>query len=198
MMRILTLAAAAFAMVLPAKASEPEAEAFVVDLVTELRANAESDGEQSPAVLATLEENLATEAIGKFLLAGEAADNATEDQLSRYNELFPRYIAAAFASEIGQLTAREIEVKGSLERRPGDIIVQSILLDSSGVKRASIDWRVRETGDAYKLLDVLVERISPLITRRQRFSGRIRDDGLDGLLAYMEEVIEEGGEEEAR
>lgn len=172
---------------------KPEAEGFVTELVTELRANAEAEGEGSPAVRATLEANLATDAIGRFLLAGSAARNATDEQRSRYEMLFPQYIAAAYAEEIGQLTSREIRVDDSLERRPGDIIVQSVLIDTQGRERADIDWRVRELEDGtYKLLDVLVERTSPLITRRQAFSSRVRDEGLDGLLTHMEAVIAAG------
>ena len=172
---------------------KPEAEGFVTELVTELRANAEAEGEGSPAVRATLEANLATDAIGRFLLAGSAARNATDEQRSRYEMLFPQYIAAAYAEEIGQLTSREIRVDDSLERRPGDIIVQSVLIDTQGRERADIDWRVRELEDGtYKLLDVLVERTSPLITRRQAFSSCVRDEGLDGLLTHMEAVIAAG------
>ncbi len=191
--RFALAAAAASLFVTAAEAKVPEAERFVGELVTELREAAEAEGEQSPAVRAALQESLATEAIGRFLLAGEAADGASEMQMERYNALFPRYIAAAFAEEIGQLTARRIEIEDSLERRPGDIIVQSELYDSKGAKRADIDWRVRVIDDgSYRLLDVLVERISPLITRRQTFSSRVRDEGMDGLLRHMEEVIASG------
>ncbi|NRA29573.1 MAG: ABC transporter substrate-binding protein, partial [Parvularculaceae bacterium] len=165
----------------------------IVSLVGELKTQAETEGEGSLAVRNTLEENLATESIGKFLLAGKAAKEATTQQRARYDTLFPSYIAAAYAEEIGQLTARDIRVKNSLERKPGDIIVQSDLFDSKGAKRASIDWRVRVTGEGeHKLLDVLVERISPLITRRQSFSKTVKDEGLDGLLTHMEETIAAG------
>ena len=173
---------------------QPEAEAFIVAVVNELKSAAEEHGDASQEVRQVLEDNLATEAIGRFLLAGEAADNASEDQRARYDTLFPRFIAAAFAEEIGQLTSRRIDVTGSLERKPGDLIVQSALYDSADVKRAGIDWRVRvlETGEL-KLLDVLVERISPLITRRQTFSSIVEDEGVEGLLAYMETTIGEAG-----
>ncbi|MCQ8183791.1 MlaC/ttg2D family ABC transporter substrate-binding protein [Parvularcula maris] len=165
------------------------AESFVKELVAELRTQAETHGEGSKEVRDELQANLAAEDIGKFLLAGDAAKGASEAERGRYDELFPSYIAAAYADEIGQLTAREIEVKQSLERRPGDYIVQSVLRDKEGRARADIDWRVREKDGEYKLLDVLVERTSPLITRRQAFSSRVRDGGVAGLLTHMEEVI---------
>jgi len=192
--QIAALAAAGLVAITGAFAGDaPEAEAFVVSLVSELKTKAETDGEGSLSVRETLEANLATESIGKFLLAGKAAKQASDDQRARYDQLFPSYIAAAYAEEIGQLTARDIRVKNSVERKPGDILVESDLFDSKGAQRASIVWRVRinDAGE-HKLLDVLVERISPLITRRQSFSKMVKDDGLDGLLAHMEETIAAG------
>ncbi|MEO1042736.1 MAG: ABC transporter substrate-binding protein [Pseudomonadota bacterium] len=172
----------------------PESEAFIVAVVDELKSAADTYGDASPEVRQVLEDNLATEAIGRFLLAGDAAESATDEQRARYDTLFPRFIAAAFAEEIGQLTSRRIDVTGSLERRPGDIIVQSALFDDEGVKRANIDWRVRvlETGEN-KLIDVLVERISQLTIRRQTFSSVVDDEGVDGLLTYMESTIGDAG-----
>lgn len=191
--RIAAAAAILVAALAPARAGAfPEAEAFVVELVTELRANAEEFGEGSQAVRATLEENLAAEAIGNFLVRGKAADAMTPEERARYDVLFPKYIAAAYAEEIGQLTAREIVVEDSLEIPNGDIIVQSILNNREGIKKADIDWRVREIDGAYRLVDVLVERTSPLITRRQTFSTIFRDEGLEGLFAHMEAVSEAG------
>ncbi|MEM6745783.1 MAG: ABC transporter substrate-binding protein [Pseudomonadota bacterium] len=172
----------------------PESEAFIVGVVDELKSAADTHGDASPEVRQVLEDNLATEAIGRFLLAGDAAESATDDQRTRYDTLFPRFIAAAFAEEIGQLTSRRIDVTSSLERRPGDIIVQSALFDDKDVKRANIDWRVRilETGEN-KLIDVLVERISQLTIRRQTFSSIVDEEGVEGLLAYMETTIGEAG-----
>ncbi|MEL6872250.1 MAG: ABC transporter substrate-binding protein, partial [Pseudomonadota bacterium] len=150
-------------------------------------------GEGSASVRTTLEQNLATGAIGRFLIRGEIDKAATEAQRLRYEELFPLYIAAAYAEEIGQLASREIRISGSLERKPGDLIVRSALFDAKGAKRANIDWRIRLTGDGeYKLFDVLVERISPLITRRQSFSQKFEDEGLEGLLAHMQQTIDAG------
>jgi ABC-type transporter MlaC component len=169
-----------------------EAESFVKELVADLRGAAERHGEGSAEVRALLEQELATDAIGAFLIRGSVADAATEEERARYQDLFPRFIAAAFAEEIGQLTSRDIEVRQSLVRKADDIIVQSVLLDKSGVKKASIDWRVRVLeGGEYRLLDVMVERISPLITRRQTFSERVRDGGMPALLSYMETTIAE-------
>ncbi|MEM7740618.1 MAG: ABC transporter substrate-binding protein [Pseudomonadota bacterium] len=192
---MIAVVSAGFAWMASAHAERiPESEAFIVAVVNELKSAADTYGDASPEVRQVLEDNLATEAIGRFLLAGDAAEGATEEQQARYDALFPRFIAAAFAEEIGQLTSRRIDVTNSLERRPGDIIVQSALFDDKGVKRANIDWRVRvlDTGEN-KLIDVLVERISQLTIRRQTFSSVVDEDGVDGLLVYMESTIGEDG-----
>ncbi|MEM1409224.1 MAG: ABC transporter substrate-binding protein [Pseudomonadota bacterium] len=178
----------------PAQAdSTEEAEAFVVALVEELKTLAERDGEGSPAMRAALEENHDTRRIGQELVAKRSAETAGPEHMERYNALFPAYIAAAYAKDIGRLAAREIKVTRSLERRPGDLVIESELYDDRGAKRASIAWRVSVSRDGeHRLFDVLVAGTSQLITRRQIFSDIIKREGFDGLLTQMQETIDAG------
>lgn len=45
----------------------------------------------------------------------------------------------------------------------------------------------RRSGDGWKVYDVVVEGVSLVITQRSSFSSIIRDKGLDGLIAMLEE-----------
>ena len=116
------------------------------------------------------------------------ADLPTEAQKVTYNQLFPSYIAAAFASEIGGLAERDINITDSRERGETEVIVRSDLVNDAGVKKASIDWRIREIDGQPRLLDVLVERVSPLVTKRQEFSSLAKREGVDALIAHMKTV----------
>ena len=73
-------------------------------------------------------------------------------------------------------------------RSETEAIVQSHLVDNAGRKKASIDWRLRWVDGEPRLLDVLVERVSPLVTKRQEFSSLAKRDGVDALLDYMKGV----------
>jgi phospholipid transport system substrate-binding protein len=193
-MRLAVLAAAlSFLLPAAAAAQEPEdARAFVEVLVVDLAENAgdetRSEAERNAAFRAILREALATEAIGRFLFAGAPTKLATEEQKAAYDALFPDYIAASFADQIGELAEREIIVTGAVPR-PNETIVQSKLIDTRGDERAKIDWRVRAVDGEPRLLDVLVERVSPLLAKRQEFSAIAEREGVEALLAHMREVV---------
>ena len=175
-----------------AQISQDQAESFTKTLVAELggiaKDGARSEATRDQAYRQALQSRLGSEAIGKFLLKGIPDGAASPDQLARYNALFPRYIAAAFATQIGGLAERQINVTQSRARGEREVIVRSEIVNSSGIKKASIDWRIRSIKGQPRLLDVLVERSSPLVTKRQEFSSLVKRDGMAALLAHMESV----------
>jgi len=181
------LSSAALAQIAPA-----EAESFTKTLVAELGQIAKdeslSETAQDKAYRGALKSRLASESIGKFLFKGIPEDLPTAAQVATYNELFPDYISAAFASQIGELAERQINVTQSKARGEREVIVRSELVNSAGVKKASIDWRIRDIDGQPRLLDVLVERSSPLVTKRQEFSSLAKREGVDALLVHMEKV----------
>lgn len=175
-------------------ADEAQAERFTQNLVTELSVVAKQDElsetARDLAYRDVLQKKLATESIGKFLFKGATSDLATAAQKREYEALFPAYIAATFAAQIGELAERQINVKDSRLRGDSEALVRSELVDKNGIKKASIDWRLRWIDDEPYLLDVLVERISPLVTKRKEFSSLAQRDGVDDLLAHMKSVSE--------
>lgn len=191
---------AAIMMAVPAFAlDKSEAEGFTDALIVELGTIANDgalgdgalgDDARDRAYRGALQSRLATESIGKFLFKSVPADLPTEAQIAAYNELFPKYIAAAFASQIGGLAERQINVTESRARGEDEVIVRSVLVNKSGVKKASIDWRIREIDGQPRLLDVLVERVSPLVTKRQEFSSLAKREGVDALLTHMKTISE--------
>jgi len=165
---------------------------FTKTLVAELGQIAKdeslSDDAQDKAYRSALKSRLASESIGKFLFKGVPEDLPTSAQTATYNELFPDYIAAAFAAQIGGLAERQINVTQSKARGERDVIVRSELVNNAGLKKASIDWRIRDIDGQPRLLDVLVERSSPLVTKRKEFSSLVKREGVDALLAHMDTI----------
>lgn len=175
-----------------AQITQGEAEDFTNSLVVELGKIAKDDSlneaAQDQAYREALKTRLATESIGKFLFKSVPTDLPTPAQKSTYDSLFPNYIAGAFASQIGGLAEQEINVTESRPRGEREVIVRSELVNSAGIKKASIDWRIRDVDGEPRLLDVLVERVSPLVTKRQEFSSLAKREGIDALLEHMEKI----------
>ena len=69
-----------------------------------------------------------------------------------------------------------------------DTVVRSEIV-SPGFPEVRVDWRVRRTGGAYRIVDVTVEGVSLAITQRDEFAAVIRSNGgqVEGLLSALRE-----------
>lgn len=188
---------AAFA-VLPAHAQTDaafaaDAEAFAQALIDDLSAVAADTstetGDREAALRAVLEEAVAAEAMARIVLSPTARASAAEDEIARFDALFPDYIAAAFASQLDGLAERAIVVRETRVLGEGEAVVVSALLDPRGRDAATIEWRLRAVDGAPRLLDVLVERVSRLVSLRAEFSSVAQRRGVEVLLAHMEETL---------
>ena len=174
--------------------SEEAAESFTRDLVDELQTVAGAEDAEDPRRVARLREilrnELATGAIGRFVLSAGGRESASAQQLEIYEALFPDYIATAFAAEIDELAARRIEIDAVVPRPRGDeAIVQSRLISSTGRTAATVDWRVRLVDGEPRLLDVLVERVSPILTKREEIAAVLDAGGMAAVIAHMRQLI---------
>jgi len=171
--------------------------AFVGGLVDTLRALATSsddgDDERKAGFRDVLVKDMEIRRMQRFLLSSEQRKSASEDDLTAYNQLFPDYIAAAYADSIDELVSRTVKINDVVERRPGDFIVRSKLYADDGDERAGIDWRVLEVDGEPRLVDVMVDGLSFNIERRAQFTAIIQKDGFGALLDHMNEQIEVGG-----
>ncbi len=54
-----------------------------------------------------------------------------------------------------------------------------------------MSWRLRRYADDFKIIDVIVEGVSMLITQRDEFSSVIRKSGgeLDGLITLLQDKV---------
>ncbi len=125
--------------------------------------------------------------ISRFVL-GVHWRRATAEQLAEYGVLFEQYLVNTYASLLGQFGGETFQIKG--ERVDGnnkDTIVSSEIIQKRGPV-IKVDWRVRAGGaGAYKVIDIIFEGISLVITQRDEFASVIRREGvgIEGLLAKL-------------
>lgn len=111
---------------------------------------------------------------------------ASKQQLHEYLELFEEFILASYAERFGAYGGESLAVKGARVASRRDVVVVSEL-EQPGQPALRVDWRVRETKRGYKIIDVIVEGVSMLITQRDEFIAVIRTHGkgIEGLLAAL-------------
>ncbi|MEM9704960.1 MAG: ABC transporter substrate-binding protein [Pseudomonadota bacterium] len=132
-----------------------------------------------------LREGLALDYIGRIII-GDARKTMSAEQTARYEAVFPEYITRYYADQFADIVGRPLVVIDSrIVRR--DVIVRTQFSRSEG-EPISVDWRVRElkSGDQ-KVIDIIASGISIMIVKREEFSAYVAANGVDALLALLEE-----------
>jgi phospholipid transport system substrate-binding protein len=81
---------------------------------------------------------------------------------------------------------RTVEVKPALQSAQNDVTVKTVVKES-GKTPVTIDYRMENNPDGWKVYDVLVEGVSLVTTYRGTFSEEVSRSGIDGLIKSLEE-----------
>jgi phospholipid transport system substrate-binding protein len=174
-----------------ASANEPtspqQAAHFIDDIVSRaIHALADRSipvAEREAKVRVLLSEGLDLAMIGKFAL-GRFWNIASPAQRSDYAKLFHEYVLNTYASRLAAYSGEAVKVTGAQPIAETDAIVLTTIARPNGPP-VSAGWRVRAEGGKFKVVDVVVEGVSMVLTQRQEFASVMQNKGLDGLLASL-------------
>ena len=112
---------------------------------------------------------------------------ASTEQRGEYSALFEKFIVRTYSSRLGNYGGQSFRVKKVREAGKDTVVATEIR--GPGTPPVKVDWRVREKDGGYKVVDIIIEGVSMVITQRDEFSSVIRRSGgkLDTLLARLRE-----------
>jgi phospholipid transport system substrate-binding protein len=120
------------------------------------------------------------------MAVGPAWAQLGEPQRDVLTKAFGRYIAATYAENFDGYAGEELQVGGEQRTAFGNI-VQSRIVKPGGAQ-VTINYLAREEQGNWQIADVyLAGTISELAVRRSEFSAILRNDGVDGLIAALNE-----------
>ena len=186
-----------------ARADNAGAEAFIHKLadeaITKLTDKALSPDEQETRFREILRDYVAFESIARWVLGGRYWKSANEIQQRRYLSLFEDLMVATYAHRFQNYSGEKLEVTSTRPIEEGQALVQTSLQRPGADKALRVDWRVRETDGAYKIIDIMVEGLSMAQTQRAEFSSVLRDNGgdLDKLMTNLEGRLMKAREDRA-
>lgn len=132
-----------------------------------------------------LAEGLALDVIGRFML-GETRKTMSEEQLARYEAVFPDYITRQYAEQFSDIVGRQLEVLEARQLGARDVIVRTQFPRSDGAP-IMVDWRVRKLRDgSQKMIDIIVSGVSIMLVKREEFSAFVAQNGVDALIERLE------------
>ena len=190
---VLILSAGIAAAKTPVAAQEPDAAAFIADLgeaALRMLANGElTQQERIEEFRRILMKGFDLPLIGRYAL-GRHWRRATDVERQEFNELFESFIVESYAARLGRYGGETFEVTGARMDGDGDSIVRSEIMQPNG-PGIRVDWRVRSSDGTYKVVDVVVEGVSMLITQRDEFASVIQRSGgqVEGLLDTLRQRV---------
>ena len=132
--------------------------------------------------------NFDMERIGRFVL-GRYWRKASEAQRAEFHRLFEDMTVITYSQRLSQYAGESVKVGGIRNRTEKGVTVSSRIVRAKGSPIA-VDWRLRRTGDGWRVVDVRIEGVSMAITQRQEMGAVIKTAGgrVDGLLDKLRET----------
>ncbi len=142
-----------------------------------------TSGQRERRFRAILHQGFDVDFIGRFVI-GSYWRTASAQQKANYQRLFGEYILQTYAGKFGGYAGKKLAITEEKPVGSKDVVVRTRIERPSG-SPIYADWRVRITSGRYRIIDVMVQGVSMVLTHRQEFAALIRKNGVDGLINLL-------------
>ena len=116
---------------------------------------------------------------------GRASKGAAKTELDRFGIAFDKHIVKVYASQLGVYSNQLFIIDKAFKKGKKDTIV-STHIEHETAPPLRIDWRLRDRGEGIKIIDIAIEGVSLLATKRADFGASIKKGGLHALIIDLE------------
>lgn len=114
---------------------------------------------------------------------------ASSEEQAEFMALFEDLLVETYVDRFATYSGETLEITKSDVRNGNDVIVSSNLDRPDATSQIRLDWRVRLHGDAYRIIDIMVEGVSMGQTQRAQFASAFRNNGND-MSKFLDELRE--------
>ncbi len=121
------------------------------------------------------------------LAVGVPWRKATPEQKKRLAEAFRTLLVRTYASSLRSFGDQKLDFR-PLRMKPEDTdVTVEVRVLQSGAQPVPVEYDMEKTARGWKVYDVRVGGISLVVNYRTEFAAIVRDKGIDGLIAALEE-----------
>ena len=168
--------------------SENEANNFIVDIGNQaikiLKIPVDDKEKRKKELQNLLQEKFDMPFIAKIILGKEVNKTISEKKFKKFSNIFEIHIVKVYSSQLGTYKGQKFTVKNT-EIKKKDAFVYSTI-ESPDYPSTNIVWRVRNLDKGLKVIDMQVEGVSLLRTKRNDFKMVLDSQGIDGLIIALE------------
>ncbi|MBI1273590.1 MAG: ABC transporter substrate-binding protein [Alphaproteobacteria bacterium] len=129
--------------------------------------------------------------IGRFVV-GRTWYGASDEQQAEYLRLFEKLVIKIYSERFALYSGEKFTAVGARQEGGRDYIVDGEILHPGSNQPIQVNWRVRDFGDHFGVIDVVVEGVSMSVTQRQEYMSVIQRNGgeIEPLLQMMRERLD--------
>ncbi len=139
---------------------------------------------------ALLLENFDMPRISRFVL-GRYWLTATAQEKEDFSKLLPDYVSRSYSNRFANYSGETLKVTGSRPAGQNATIVRSRIDSPPGGPPINVEWRVVQTGNDFRIVDVAVDGVSLVLTHRDEFSAVIEREG--GGVSTLNRLLRDKG-----
>ena len=114
------------------------------------------------------------------------------EQQAEFVKLFREHLALTYGRNIESYNNEKVEVVGERDEGRGDWSVKTKILRGGGSADVLVDYRLRRENDAWRIIDVVIERVSLVANFRSQFQEIMSGGGPTKLLDILREKNAKG------
>jgi len=113
---------------------------------------------------------------------------ATEEERQKFIDLFSQLIENTYIGKVESYTNEKVEYPGEKVKGNKAVVETLIIAASADIP---VDYRLYRKDDAWWVYDVIIEGVSLVSNYRSSYQEIVKQEGFDGLLARMQEKLDE-------
>jgi len=114
--------------------------------------------------------------------------HATEQERQKFIDLFSQLIENTYIGKIEAYTDEKVEYPGEKVKGKKALVQTLIIAASADIP---VDYKLYMKDDTWWVYDVIIEGVSLISNYRSSYQEIVKKEGFDGLLAKMQEKIDE-------
>lgn len=114
-----------------------------------------------------------------------------KEKQQEFVEEFKSHLAATYGKNVDSYRDEKVTITGDRAEARGDSTVKTRIV-RNGPNDILVDYRLRKLGDEWKIIDVIIERVSLVSNFRSQFQGILSSRGVDGVLEELRRKNETG------
>src|SRR5205085_6190468 len=110
-----------------------------------------------------------------------------DQQKKEFTEEFKRHLSVTYGKNVESYNNEKVQIVGDRDEGRGDWTVQTKILRPQGGGDILVDYRLRQVNGEWKVIDLVIERVSLVSNFRSQFQDVMANGGIDRLLKLLHE-----------